>query len=85
MGLRDKAFAKALSSLNMDDLAQTLTDSLYSQLSDAGHHQVSIWASNGWRVTCDDCDFTAQGSSVGERGKAACDAMAAVHLGEVRA
>jgi hypothetical protein len=84
MSMTSKAFEKALAKLNMDDLASTLTDSLYSQLADLGHKQLSYWSSTGWRVECENCGFAASGNSVGARGKGAADAMAAVHLGEVR-
>lgn len=84
MSLTSKAFEKALAKLNVDDLAQTFTDSLYSQLEDLGHHQVGYHGTLGWRVKCDNCDFAAGGTSAGARGQGAADAMAAVHLGEVR-
>lgn len=83
MGWKEKALAKAFDGLDVEKLAATLTDAVYSQLLDAGHKMEGAWGTSGWQAECLNCGFYANGTSTGAVGKMAVDKMAEVHLKEL--
>lgn len=84
MGFLDKTFEKALKNIDVDALMDQINAKIQVELQRRGHAPVARWGSQGWKYTCEGCDFTANGNRSGDAGMTATQKMAEVHLEELK-